>query len=246
MGPTSLTSPTYSPTRVHRINYWWESSNNDRTDGTAGRNDLWVDSGHDYTCGWDNATSSSWYSITATASANTSIPYDIHVNRWVPQGTIYVCTGRIDIDLQGFNFQLDPKERKRQELLRRRMEKIPQLRVTRFGLGLPETVAEAKARELLRSFIGGERFRRYLKDGFITVKSPRTGLIYQIFPGHKSVIVRDKGRRTASCCIVFKDHDLPPTDWVVMRLSLIVADETTFYEKANVSGEIPEQIRRAA
>lgn len=144
------------------------------------------------------------------------------------------------------NIIIDPEQLRRYEKQSRYAALLPSAKATRFGLPKTDNFAELKARQLLKALIGGGRFRRYLKDGFISITSLRTGLGYQIFPGHRSVVIRDKGRKHCTACIVFKDSGLPPTDWVIMRMSLIFADETTFYEKANISGSIPEQIRRAA
>jgi len=246
MGPTGgNTSPTIAPQSYKSAsNYIWQ------TDSTAGQLTLptaattvWT---NEYNVTLDSSnTYDSWLDNTPTGTGATA-DNQITWAGWhwvsdpgVPNGQFWITSGHSSI-------VADPKMLKKAEMARRRQALLPSAKATRFGLPKTDNFAELKARQLLKSFIGGERFRRYLKDGFISVTSPVTGLVYQIFPGHQSVVVRDKGKRTASCCIVFRDTSLPPTDWVIMRMSLIMADETTFYEKANVSGQIPEQLRRAA
>lgn len=200
----------------------------------------------DNTTGYDPTSIDRWFDpgtgeTDSLHSGNNLTLNNIRIwsNPDVPYGQAWIITGDSSI-------VVDPKELKLMEFNRRRQALLPSAKATRFGMPRTDNFAELRARQLLKSFIGGARFKRYLKDGFISITSPVTGLVYQIFPGHRSVVVRDKGKRTASCCIVFKDHRLPPTDWVVMRMSLIVADETLFYEKANVSGSIPERIKRVA
>jgi len=224
----------------------WSSDNCANTSLTLPTYAGTCDSTNNYTIDYDSTSIDAWMGSGTAQTGSSAQDNQIAWGSWewrsddrVPNGQFWICSGHGSI-------VADPKMLKKAEMERRRRELLPSAGATRFGLPQTDNLAELKARQLLKSFIGGERFRRYLKNGFISVTSPVTGLVYQIFPGHRSVVVRDKGKRTASCCIVFKDKSLPPTDWVVMRMSLIIADETTFYEKANVSGQIPERLRKAA
>ena len=246
MWPNDLTTPTCVPWGYKTMSSYIWGVNNDSGSLltlTAGADTAWAcDCRHDH----DSTSINSWLDSTdQTKTACTSDNrflwgnWEFRANPNVPYDQFWITSGHPSI-------AVDPKELKRMAFDRRRQALIPPMKATRFGLPKADDLAELKARQLLKSFIGGERFRRYLKDGFISVTSPVTSLVYQIFPGYRSVVVRDKGKRTASCCIVFKHEKLPPTDWVIMRMALIIADETTFYEKANVSGQIPERLRKVA
>jgi len=99
---------------------------------------------------------------------------------------------------------------------------------------------EYKARELLRDMVGDVPFRSYLKKGFVTVRG-RSGLVYQVMRGQMNHSVRSfaptkNGRYKPfeSLCIVFKDHDLPLTDSVVMRVMMCLYDEFGMRANANV------------
>jgi len=241
MGPTSLTGSALRRSYQMTSDYVWS------TDSTRGSL-LLPSNGDNY---WQVTTVSSatvnttWWLASSTGTAATADW--LSGNTWeLTFDYNYEGTARYFSIIKGNTFTADPRAIKKMEMARRRNALLPSAKATRFGLAHTEDPAELKARQLLKTFIGGERFRRYLKDGFISITSPVTGLVYQIFPGHRQVVVRDKGTRTASCCIVFKDNSLPPTDWVIMRMSLIMADEKTFYQKANVSGTIPERLRIAA
>ena len=206
------------------------------------------------TCGAvdDNSTALAIPEITAWTSPTTG-SYDMtswysfnNAGATIYATDIYAADIYIPNVYTGVAFDIHHVVAKKMEMARRRQALLPSAGATRFGLRQTNDIAELRARQLLKSLIGGEMFRRYLKDGFISITSPVTGLVYQIFPGHKNVVVRDKGTRASSCCIVFKDSKLPPTDWVIMRMSLILADEQMFYQKANVYGAIPERIRAVA
>jgi hypothetical protein len=114
----------------------------------------------------------------------------------------------------------------------------------RSGLGRCDA-AEQKARDLLMRFIGIKRFRRYMRDGFIThiAKSGRT---YQIFPSHGHTMVRENGKVVEKLCLCV--NGLPPTDSVVMRLLLLQHSEDTFrfHEKIKVWKGARDRMARAA
>lgn len=98
--------------------------------------------------------------------------------------------------------------------------------------------AEQKARLLLRDMIGDKAFRDYMRRGFIMVKGA-SGVLYQIMGGHNritSFIKNTQGKYEPfeGFCVVFKDRDLPYTDWVIMRKILIETDEFGLRKVANV------------
>lgn len=99
------------------------------------------------------------------------------------------------------------------------------------ALGMAASIAEERARQTLRRVIGEERYRRYLRNGFLTVRG-KTGLVYQIFAGGNMTQVYDKGRRVEKLCVILRGG-FPPTDQLIMRYLLILNDETNFRAYAN-------------
>jgi hypothetical protein len=93
---------------------------------------------------------------------------------------------------------------------------------------VPETqdVREQRARETLRRVLGELKFRDFLRKGFVSVRA-KSGLIYQIFPGHGITAVFDKAVMVERLCVVLKG-DFPPTDSIIMRYLLILNNEEQF------------------
>ena len=89
---------------------------------------------------------------------------------------------------------------------------------------------EIRAREMLCRFIGPQLFKRFLRDGFITVV-PKSGLTYRIYPGHRMTEVYDRGVMVERLCVVLNGR-FPPTDELVMRYLLILNDEGEFSQYA--------------
>jgi len=108
-------------------------------------------------------------------------------------------------------------------------------RVIKVPRGTPQ---EEKARELLREMVTSREFKEYLIKGRLTVIG-KTNLRYVIRPGHQMVEVfaKDKNgkyRIVERLCLVLKDHNIPPTDSVIMRKLMIEHDEFAFRSLANV------------
>ena len=159
--------------------------------------------------------------ITATGSANILITY----NESAGTGTY------------ASNLFIEPKPLTKEERIRQQLRQklAPQILVRRFGVGRTSRDPEKRAREALRAIIGDQRFRRYLKHGFITVKG-QSGLIYQVFPGHNMTRVWKDGKPIEKLCVVFCDSSVPPTDSVIMRLLMILDSEEEFRKQANKFG----------
>lgn len=121
---------------------------------------------------------------------------------------------------------LSPGERMRQ-MIRDRM--APTIRMRR-ALPTPGDIREERARETLRRILGEQSFRKFLRDGFITVVA-KSGLTYRIFPGHGITEVYDRGIMVERLCVVLKGN-FPPTDSLIMRYLLILNDEGEFSEYA--------------
>lgn len=95
---------------------------------------------------------------------------------------------------------------------------------------LPLRVAEGPeeaARGLLMRMVGPEAFRGYVRRGFVSYRG-RSGDVYQVFPGMQMVNVWRGGQPLKKLCVVFQDKDIPPTDWVIMRLLMLEHDEQAF------------------
>lgn len=59
----------------------------------------------------------------------------------------------------------------------------PLVITSRKGLGQTTDIREMRARETLRRVLGEDKFRRFIKHGFVSVRA-KSGLVYQIFPAH--------------------------------------------------------------
>jgi hypothetical protein len=105
-----------------------------------------------------------------------------------------------------------------------------------LSVGAPN---EERARQLLRRFIGNDRFLRYMRDGFIVFRAA-SGKDYQIFPGHGVTQVWEKGVVVERLCLVMKGGKLPPTDSVIMRMLFLEHDEEDFRERS-IKHSIPVQ-----
>ena len=108
---------------------------------------------------------------------------------------------------------------------------------------------EIRARETLRRVIGDDKFRDFLKKGFISVQG-KSGKVYQIFPGHGMTNVYLNGEKIEKLCVVMKGN-FPPTDSLIMRYLLILNCEKDFRNKSivhrfsDVLGQKPKQDKRS-
>jgi len=95
---------------------------------------------------------------------------------------------------------------------------------------------EIVALQLLKSMVSADRWRKYLKCGFVDVVG-RSGLVYQITRGKSHVRVFRRGERLAELCVVLKNrHVMPPTDEVITRMLIAEGDESDLWRRANVYG----------
>lgn len=91
---------------------------------------------------------------------------------------------------------------------------------------------EEVARGLLKRMVGERAFRNYIRNGFISYRG-KSGKVYQIYPGSQMTKVWQDGRPLKTLCVVFQDKDIPPTDWVIMRMLMLEHDEQAFWALAN-------------
>jgi len=121
----------------------------------------------------------------------------------------------------------DPAERMRQ-MIRSRM--APAFHRSRKVMPMEIDEREARARQTLRRVIGEQAFKKFMRDGFITVV-PKSGLTYRIYPGHGITEVYDRGIMVDRLCVVLQGR-FPPTDSILMRYLLILNDEGEFSKYA--------------
>lgn len=96
----------------------------------------------------------------------------------------------------------------------------------RKALPMPQDIREQRARETLKRVVGERKFLNFLKSGFLSVKA-KSGLVYQIFPGHGITCVFDQGKLVDRLCVVLQGG-FPPTDSLIMRYLLILNNEQMF------------------
>jgi hypothetical protein len=121
-----------------------------------------------------------------------------------------------------------PAERLK-EILQKRLR--PDIISNCKPLGLAGDIREIRARETLHRVIGEEKFRDFVKRGFISVRA-KSGRIYQIFPGRDFTNVYDRGKMIERLCVVMSG-DYPPTDSLIMRYLIILNNEDQFRKLAN-------------
>jgi hypothetical protein len=97
---------------------------------------------------------------------------------------------------------------------------------TRKPVQLTKDPKEVRARETLLRVLGEDKFRGFLRNGFVSVRG-KSGKVYQIFPGHDITKVYQNGQMVERLCVVLSGS-FPPTDALIMRFLLILNDEEEF------------------
>jgi len=85
-------------------------------------------------------------------------------------------------------------------------------------------IREQRARETLLLIIGLDKFRSFLRNGFVTAQNRRSGRVYQIFSEHGITCVYENGRMIERLCVVLKG-DFPSTDGVIVRYLMALNNE---------------------
>lgn len=125
-------------------------------------------------------------------------------------------------------------EQRIKELLRQRI--APPIYTHAKPLGFTKDLREIRARETLHRVLGDDRYKSFLKKGFISVIA-KSGLIYQIFPGHDFTKVYNRGIMVDRYCVVLQGG-FPPTDSLIMRYLLILNNEKMFESLAHKHGAV--------
>ena len=114
----------------------------------------------------------------------------------------------------------------------------PRIITSRTPMRRPDA-REIRARETLKLILTDEEYRGFLKNGFVSIVA-KSGLIYQVFPGHGITCVYDRGKMIERLCVVLRG-DYTETDSVIMRCLLILNDEAEFKKHAIKHGSISRQ-----
>ena len=103
---------------------------------------------------------------------------------------------------------------------------------------------EIIALQLLRQMTTPEVFRKYLRQGFVTVVGT-SGLTYVIKRSNKLIDVWDFNTKIATLCVHAPNH-IPPTDGVVAKMLICECDEPDIWKRANVAWKVREGLSERA
>lgn len=110
-------------------------------------------------------------------------------------------------------------------------------------LGPPKDEREFRARETLMSVIGERKFRSYILNGFVSVRNPASGRVYQIHPGHGLTYVYEDGKLVERLCVVLKG-DFPPTDSVIVRYLMALNNEKQLWDIGIKHGSVKKSVQQ--
>jgi hypothetical protein len=93
--------------------------------------------------------------------------------------------------------------------------------------------ADARGRELLRSFLGEAEYEKLMERGYLDVASPHhSERLYRIPLSDGLVQVYDRGELTKRLCLQPTEY-LPRCDVVIMHTLMITGDEHEYLARAN-------------
>jgi len=121
-------------------------------------------------------------------------------------------------------------QEKLQQIIQARQS--PHIHTNRKSITTPTDPRETRAHDTLQLLIGPQRYRQYLKNGYVTIHSHQNNKTYQVYPGTKFTHVYDKGKREQDLCI-YLAHDFPPTDQLIAKILLIQTDPNHYHHIAN-------------
>jgi hypothetical protein len=130
-------------------------------------------------------------------------------------------------------------QEKLQEIIQARH--TPAIHTKRQGISVSADPREIKAHDTLQLLIGHQRYRQYLKNGYVTIHNRQNGKTYQVYPGTKFTHVYDHGQREPDLCI-YLAHDFPPTDQLIAKILLIQTDPNHYHRIANKHQPRPQTI----
>lgn len=162
--------------------------------------------------------------------------------------THYPDTAWVRITQRGVQVSQEDMQAYREADAKRRIREIiqsrqaPMIITRRKGLSESVDVREQRARETLRRIIGDSGYRNFLRTGFVTAKSKREGLTYQIFPGGTFTNVYQGGKQVERLCVVLKGN-FPPTDSLIVRYLMIMNNPKQFRDLAVKHTTYRDQVR---
>jgi len=187
----------------------------------------------------DSSTDSIYptYGTSATATAKAYC----QILDWATEAdnTYYRWTWKSDWSSDGYMAVPRSPQSRLREIIQSRQ--APTVLRSRQHLALVQDPREIRARETLRRVLGEDKFRKFLKNGFTTVRA-KSGLVYQIFPGHGITNVYRDGQKVERLCVVLRGN-FPPTDSLIMRYLLILNDERDFRSHAVKHTVYPDQLQ---
>ena len=124
----------------------------------------------------------------------------------------------------------DPKQAIRDILKKQQAPEVIVINRNRKSIENTDCVKENNARQTLRTIVGAAAYRKFLKYGFVSAKA-KSGLVYQMFQGHKVTRVYQNGELIERLCVVL-EGGYTPTDSIIMRYLMIMSDEKGFRDLA--------------
>jgi hypothetical protein len=145
--------------------------------------------------------------------------------------TYYPFTFDTDNNICAYDSESYKKEAKKQKLKSNLLIFVKSRASNDFLKNMPEN--EKTALETLREEVSEIEFRRYLKYGFVLVRS-KSGKTYQVFRNRSHTKVWFNGKVIEEVCVRIKDSNIPLTDNVIAFKTLIEFDEEEFKKLGNV------------
>lgn len=156
---------------------------------------------------------------------------------WEPWGT---ATYGTDCKWHEFKELIKSPAERLLEIIRDRQG--PAIHTSRKSLPQRFDEREMRARETLRLILGEERFRRFVKDGFVTATNPISGYTYQIFHStHHLTHVYKDGKMVNRLCIYMKG-DFPPTDFVITMYLMALNNDQQIWQIANKNQPVERKL----
>ena len=197
---TNATAVEYAPYILQQVQVNMERQMTAEITGTS--NSLWT-TYHPSLCSTTNATVS-----------NGVITLDLEAT-YNNSNSIYWTA---DYVMQG----ISPAEQLKQIMQERQAPRI----ITSKSIARTSDIREVRARETLRRVLGLKNFGTFMTRGFVSIKA-KSGLMYQIFPGHGITNVYNKGKKIETLCVVLT-RNFAATDSLIMRYLLILNNEDRF------------------
>lgn len=188
-------------------------------------------------------TNSDWrlfdYNGTSTSNSVNFKEYVVDVSKSLWCSDNYECDNTW-VFSGNLTLTKSPQERLREMIQSRQ---APAIHCSRKALNPVASIEEMRARDMLRRVIGHDKFRDFMRNGFLSVMA-KSGKVYQIFPGQDFTNVFLNGEKIEKLCVVLRGK-FPPTDSLIMRYLLILNDEQDFRSYAIQHRVYPSGVVRA-